>query len=80
MKNEIKLEKKICLNQNLQGFIVEHHDLLHGSCLFLHCQFFSWNKKTYLAKLLAVQSLFSYFYRIPPPPNPVEGMGLISML
>ena len=23
-----------CLNQHLQGYIVEHHDLLHGSCLF----------------------------------------------
>ena len=31
-KNKVK---KICLNQNLQGFIVGHHDLLHGLCLFL---------------------------------------------
>ena len=31
-KNKVK---KICLNQNLHGFIVGHHDLLHGLCLFL---------------------------------------------
>ena len=24
--------KKIFLNQNLQGFIIGHHNLLHGSC------------------------------------------------
>ena len=30
-----KAKKQIYSNQNLQGFIMGHHDLLHGSCLFL---------------------------------------------
>ena len=29
-----KAKKQICSNQNLQSFIIGHHDLLHGSCLF----------------------------------------------
>ena len=29
-----KAKKQIYSNQNLQGFIMGHHDLLHGSCLF----------------------------------------------
>ena len=31
-----KAKKQICSNQNLQSFIIGHHDLLHGSCLFFN--------------------------------------------
>ena len=59
------------MNQNLQGFIVGHHDLLHGSCLFCKIQsiffdrFVLFTKKRIFQKLASLGiKLYMLFFAI----------------